>query len=112
VRDSERGIVGAVSDVATIIKAMQGWSRQRVTVEVRLLTGERVAAFWGTLELSGVYEFGGDAEAEGELHFRVGDGEFSIDPEIVTGVSAPVQGEPEALVIRLHANVELTVTGP
>jgi hypothetical protein len=99
-----------VSDAAAIIKAMQPWSRQRVTVEVRLLTGERVAAFWGTLELAGAYEFG--SEAEGELHFRVGDGEFSIDPQIVNGVTVPAHGDSGALVIRLHANLELTITGP
>jgi len=105
-----RGIVGAVSDAATIIRAMQPWSRQRVTVEVRLLSGERVAAFWGTLELAGTYEFG--AEDEGELHFRVGDGEFSVDPQIVTGVTAPADVANRKLTIRLHADLELTVTGP
>ena len=98
-----------VSDAATMIRAMNDWSGKRVAVELRLPSGERLASIWGVLQTAGAYEFG--AEAQGGLHFRVGDGEFSIDPRIVTGVAAPASGS-GALVMRLHDNIELTITGP
>lgn len=100
--------VGLVSDQATIIRVMSGWARRRVTVEVRLQSGERIASMWGVLETAGAYQFG--SEAEGDLHYRVGEGEFSIDPRRITLVEEPV-GEPGTLVIRLHDDIELTITG-
>jgi len=94
---------------AAIIRVMSGWARQRVTLEVRLQSGERIVSLWGRLETAGAYQFG--SEAEGDLHYRVGDGEFSIDPRIVTLVVEPSAGS-GTLVVRLHDDVELTVTGP
>lgn len=88
---------------------MNDWSGKRVAAELQLQSGERLASIWGVLHTAGAYEFG--AEAEGVLHFRVGDGEFSIDPRIVTGVAAPA-GASGALVVRLHDNIQLTISGP
>lgn len=87
---------------------MSDWTRERVTVEVRLQSGERIASMWGVLETAGAYQFG--SEAEGDLHYRVGDGEFSIDPRLVTQVEVRV-GEPPTLIIRLHDDIEMTITG-
>jgi hypothetical protein len=96
-------------DAAAVIRVMSGWARRQVTVEVRLQSGQRIASLWGQLETAGEYQFG--SEAEGDLHYRVGDGEFSIDPRIVTQVVEP-RGGSRTLVVRLHNDVELTITGP